>query len=151
MKGVSMDGLKDVRREVTRLGIGAIRGQLEAERSEFATKAETEALRRRIESAEQRASALEARLTPKSVVNSQYRIAFVAAARQFFSSIASHLRWRLYPFRKSQLSLASRHFTSRGTTTGNRLLRRCSGPGAVSAGNFSGTTARLEKERPNGS
>jgi hypothetical protein len=66
-----MDALKDVQRKVRTLGIDGVRGELEAARSRLATKAELDVLRQRIESAEQRAAALEGKLTPKPVIETE--------------------------------------------------------------------------------
>jgi hypothetical protein len=66
-----MDGLKDVQRKVQTLGIDAIRGELEAARLRFTTKAELDVLRQRIESAEQRAAVLEGKLAPKPVIEAK--------------------------------------------------------------------------------
>jgi hypothetical protein len=71
MRGTNMDALKDVQRKVRTLGIDAIRGELEAARSRFTTKAELDVLRQRIESAEQRASVLEGKLAPKPVTETE--------------------------------------------------------------------------------
>jgi hypothetical protein len=71
MKGANVDALKDVQRKVQTLGIDAVRGKLEAARSRFATKAELDVLRQRIESAEQRAFVLEGKLAPKPVIEAE--------------------------------------------------------------------------------
>src|SRR5690349_5270777 len=59
-----------------------------------------------------------------------------------FTSVAFAFSLNCAPF-------ASRHDTSRRTITGNRLLRRCSGPDAGLLGLFSAGTPRLLRERHN--
>jgi hypothetical protein len=65
------DSLKDIRRKIRTLGIDGIRGELETVQSRFATTAELDVLRQRIESAEQRASVLEGKLTSKPIIEAE--------------------------------------------------------------------------------